>query len=242
MENISFSTAMGGFTRCPSPVARRNPSTPAARFIATMTTAISSDGTQLAISDSTQDGKSRIYVLPIAGGAPRLITPWRRHIGTAGRRTVKTLAYCAERNGQYDIYTIPVEGGGETRLTTASVWTTVRIIRRTGIYLFQFRTDRQDANLADEIRRLGTGTNHIRRPLQLVCASVAERRWIVFLSYAKDVTGHRPTRMCSSGSCRCPTGKFKYWRNCLAAGTINVPSWSPDSQNVAFVSYQLVYP
>jgi Tol biopolymer transport system component len=25
-------------------------------------------------------------------------------------------------------------------------------------------------------------------------------------------------------------------------GTINVPSWSPDSQNVAFVSYQLVYP
>jgi Tol biopolymer transport system component len=25
-------------------------------------------------------------------------------------------------------------------------------------------------------------------------------------------------------------------------GTINVPSWSPDSQNVAFVSYRLVYP
>jgi len=25
-------------------------------------------------------------------------------------------------------------------------------------------------------------------------------------------------------------------------GTINVPSWSPDSKNVAFVSYQLVYP
>jgi Tol biopolymer transport system component len=25
-------------------------------------------------------------------------------------------------------------------------------------------------------------------------------------------------------------------------GTINVPSWSPDSRNVAFVSYQMVYP
>jgi len=25
-------------------------------------------------------------------------------------------------------------------------------------------------------------------------------------------------------------------------GTINVPSWSPDSQRVAFVSYQLVPP
>lgn len=25
-------------------------------------------------------------------------------------------------------------------------------------------------------------------------------------------------------------------------GTINVPSWSPDSKKVAFVSYQMVYP
>jgi Tol biopolymer transport system component len=25
-------------------------------------------------------------------------------------------------------------------------------------------------------------------------------------------------------------------------GTINVPSWSPDSRQVAFVSYQLIYP
>jgi Tol biopolymer transport system component len=32
----------------------------------------------------------------------------------------KTLAYCAERNSDYDIYTIPVEGGEEKRLTTAT--------------------------------------------------------------------------------------------------------------------------
>lgn len=31
----------------------------------------------------------------------------------------KELAYCAERNGNYDVYTIPAEGGEETRLTTA---------------------------------------------------------------------------------------------------------------------------
>lgn len=29
------------------------------------------------------------------------------------------MAYCAERNGEFDIYTIPVEGGEETRLTDA---------------------------------------------------------------------------------------------------------------------------
>ena len=31
----------------------------------------------------------------------------------------KTLVYCAERDGEFDIYTIPVDGGEETRLTTA---------------------------------------------------------------------------------------------------------------------------
>ena len=31
----------------------------------------------------------------------------------------RTLAYCAERNGEYDIYTISVQGGSETRLTSA---------------------------------------------------------------------------------------------------------------------------
>jgi hypothetical protein len=30
----------------------------------------------------------------------------------------KTLAYCGERNGNYDIYTIGIEGGTEKRLTS----------------------------------------------------------------------------------------------------------------------------
>jgi len=31
----------------------------------------------------------------------------------------KTLAFCGERNNEFDVYSIPVEGGEETRLTTA---------------------------------------------------------------------------------------------------------------------------
>ena len=30
-----------------------------------------------------------------------------------------TLAFCGEREGEFDIYTIPADGGPETRLTTA---------------------------------------------------------------------------------------------------------------------------
>lgn len=81
---------------------------------------LSADGTQLAVSHATkEDGKSRIYTLPITGGVPRLITPLAPSYLHGWSPDGKTLVYCAERNGDYDIYTIPAEGGVETRLTTA---------------------------------------------------------------------------------------------------------------------------
>ena len=47
---------------------------------------ISPDGTQLVISDQSQgDRRSRIYMLPIAGGTPQLVTRMPRPTGTAGR-------------------------------------------------------------------------------------------------------------------------------------------------------------
>lgn len=81
---------------------------------------LSADGQQIAISHGTkEDYKSRIYTLPITGGTPRLITPMAPSYLHGWSPDGKELAYCAERNGNYDIYTIPVEGGEETRLTTA---------------------------------------------------------------------------------------------------------------------------
>ena len=66
-----------------------------------------------------EDYKSRIYTLPITGGTPRLITPMAPSYLHGWSPDGKELAYCAERNGNYDVYTIPAEGGEETRLTTA---------------------------------------------------------------------------------------------------------------------------
>jgi len=34
----------------------------------------------------------------------------------------KTLAFVGQRDGEFDIYSIPVTGGDETRLTTQKVW------------------------------------------------------------------------------------------------------------------------
>ena len=77
------------------------------------------DNASVGISDGTQQGGSRIYLTPIGGGTPRKITekaPSYLHgISPDG----KTMAFCAQRNGNFDVYTIPAEGGEETRLTTA---------------------------------------------------------------------------------------------------------------------------
>jgi TolB protein len=81
---------------------------------------ISPDGKTLVISDQTQgDRKSRIYTLPISGGAPKLITEKAPSYWHGWSPDGKTLVFCGERNGEFDIYTVPVEGGAETRLTEA---------------------------------------------------------------------------------------------------------------------------
>jgi Tol biopolymer transport system component len=55
--------------------------------------------------------KSSIYTLPINGGTPKLITKNSPSYWHGWSPNGKTLAYCAERNGNFDIYTIPVDGG-----------------------------------------------------------------------------------------------------------------------------------
>ncbi len=79
---------------------------------------LSPDHTQLAVSHFTnEDATSRIYILPVTGGQPVLVTEKGPSYLHGWSPDGKTLAYCAERNGQYDIYTISVEGGPETQLT-----------------------------------------------------------------------------------------------------------------------------
>ena len=77
-------------------------------------------GRQAAGDQRSPRSGSSLHLCPAAiGGAPRRSPRWRRPTGTAGRPTAQTLAYCAERDGEYDIYTDPAQGGPETRLTTA---------------------------------------------------------------------------------------------------------------------------
>ena len=66
-------------------------------------------------------------------------------------------------------------------------------------------------------------------------------KWLVFLSYEPDVEGHPENKDVMLRVLSLGDGKIDDIAKLFGGqGTINVPSWSPDSRKLAFVSYQLV--
>lgn len=205
---------------------------------------LSPDGTQLAISDQSQDGKSRIYILPSSGGTPHLITPLGPSYWHGWSPDGKTMAYCAERSGEYDIYTIPVDGGDEKRLTVAAGLDDGPDYSPDGRYIY-FNSERTGTM---QIWRMSTEGSQQEQ----VTADdynnwfphpSPDGKWIVFLSYEKDVKGHPANKDVMLRLMPAGGGEIQVLARLFGGqGTINVPSWSPDSNNLAFVSYRLNQP
>jgi TolB protein len=66
-------------------------------------------------------------------------------------------------------------------------------------------------------------------------------KWLVFLTYEKDVTGHPEDKDVTLKIMSLADRKVDVLAKLFGGqGTINVPSWSPDSRRVAFVSYQRI--
>lgn len=202
----------------------------------------SPDGSHIVISDETL-GSSTIYVLPACGGPPRQVTALSPSYWHGWSPDGKTLAYCAERNGQYDIYSISVDGGTETRLTTAPGLDDGPDYSPDGRHIY-FNSDR-------------TGTMHLYRMLadgseqtQLTFDDAygdwfahpsPDGRHIVFLSYASSVKGHPPNQQVALRLMNPESLEPEVLVELFGGqGTLNVPSWSPDSLAFAFVSYALV--
>ena len=66
-------------------------------------------------------------------------------------------------------------------------------------------------------------------------------KWMVFLTYDKDVTGHPENKDVKLRLMSLEDKKITVLASLFGGqGTINVPSWSPDSKQLAFVSYELI--
>src|SRR5215469_15597084 len=205
---------------------------------------LSPDGKWLAISDQTRDGKSRIYVLPSSGGEPRQMTKLAPSYWHGWSPNGRTLAYCAERNTNFDVYSIPAKGGREKRLTTAEGLDDGPDYSPDGKYIY-FNSERTGLMQIWRMKPDGSDQEQITSDdyNNWFAHPSPNGRWIVFLTYNKDVKGHPPgqdvmLRLMSLGDRHIQVLAKLYG----GQGTINVPSWSPDNKNVAFVSYQWLFP
>jgi Tol biopolymer transport system component len=205
---------------------------------------ISPDGKWFAISDQTKEGGSRIYVLLIDGGNPRQITALAPSYWHGWSPDGKTLAYCAERNSEFDIYTIPVDGGEETRLTTAPGLDDGPDYSPDGKYIY-FNSERTGSMQIWRMKPDGSEQEQITSAdyNNWFAHPSPNGQWIVFISYEKDVKGHPANQDVMLRLMSLSDKKIRVLAKLFGGqGTINVPSWSPDSKNIAFVSYQLVHP
>ena len=204
------------------------------------------DGTTWAFSDNSQllGGRrpSLIYTMPVAGGAATRVTPLGPSYFHGWAPDGKTLTYCGERNGNFDIYTISAGGGAETRLTTNAGKDDGPEYSPDGQYIY-FNSDRSGTMQIWRMKPDGSDqeqiTNdeadnwfpHISPNGQLVA----------FLSYERGVGDHPENKNVRLRVMTLSTRATEELTKLFGGqGTINVASWSPNSQYLAFVSYQIV--
>jgi TolB protein len=205
---------------------------------------ISPDGTRLAISDQSQEKhSSSVYIVPIEGGTPHRITHMSPSYWHGWSPDGKTLAFVGQRNGEFDIYTIPAAGGDETRLTTAKGLDDGPEYSPDGRYIY-FNSERTGTMQIWRMRSDGTEQEQVTSDEfnNWFPHISPDGIWMVFLSYTKDVLGHPENkdvmlRLMPVNGEKSIVVLAKLFGG---QGTINVPSWSPDSLRLAFVSYELV--
>ena len=208
---------------------------------------ISWDGKQIAIShfrQAEQGGGSTIYVLPIEGGEPRRISkesPSYWHGWSPDNRDVVFTGRRGE-DPRYNIYKASVADGSETQLTN------VRVGARAdgpeyspdGQYIYYNSTESGTMQIW---RMKPNGTDHEQITFDeyndWFPHLSPDGKWMVFLSYPSDIdwNGHPfykrvMLRMMPASGGAPRVIAYLYG----GQGTINVPSWSPDSRRVAFVS------
>jgi TolB protein len=200
------------------------------------------DGKQIGISHHASDanGQSVVYTVPVEGGVPKRITQLTPSYLHGWSPDNKFLVYTGERNGEPDIYKISANGGNEIRLTTAKGLDDGSEYSPDGKYIYfnSVRTGKMQIWRMDPDGKNQTQLTFDEYNNWFPHVS-PDNKWIVFISFPKEV----------------PADKHPFYQRVYlrlmpieggtpkviaylygGQGTINVPSWSPDSRKIAFVS------
>jgi WD40 repeat protein len=202
---------------------------------------ISPDGKFVAISDQSEaDKKSRIYILPISGGTPRQVTHNAPSYWHGWSPDGKMLAFTGERGGNFDIYSIPAEGGEETRLTSAPGLDDGPDYSPDGTHIY-FNSERTGHMQIWRMKADGSEQEQVTNgeSNDWFPHISPDGQWMVYVAYEKGVNGHPPDKDVELRLMSLKDKQIHVLAKLFGGqGTINVPSWSPDSRKLAFVSYQ----
>ena len=206
---------------------------------------LSPDNSQIAVSHHAQeDAKSRIYILPLKGGMPMLVTEKGPSYLHGWSPDGQTLAYCAERGGHYDIYTISVDGGEEKQLTNLPGLDDGPEYSPSGEHIW-FNSTRTGLMQVWRMGTNGSNPEHmVKEEANCWFPHVSpDGQWVAYIAYAKgDVEpgDHPANKNVELRLIPANGGEPKTIVKLFGGqGSMNVNSWSPDNRTIAFVSYRL---
>jgi Tol biopolymer transport system component len=202
---------------------------------------LSFDGTLLAISDSSGGNGSAGYTVPAAGGTPTRITSQTPSYMHGWSPDGKTLVYTGGRNNEFDIYAIAADGSGtERKLTNSKGLDDGPEFSPDGKYIY-FNSVRSGSMQIWRMKPDGSEPEQVTNDgwHNWFPHVSPDGQWIAFISFGKDVDmADHPyykqvmLRVMPAAGGAPRTIAYVYG----GQGTINVPSWSPDSRMLAFVS------
>jgi Tol biopolymer transport system component len=206
---------------------------------------ISFDGKMLAISHQREGlpgGGSTVYVLPLEGGTPKLLTEKTPSYWHSWAPSGKEVAFVGQRDGKvYDIYKISVNGGEEVQLThNKGTHADGPEYSPDGKYIY-YNGSQSGTMQIWRMKPDGSGQEQITfdEYNNWFPHISPDGKWMVMISFPPtiEVSGHPSYKRVmlrlmpmSGGGPRVIAYLYG------GQGTINVPSWSPDSKSIAFVS------
>lgn len=203
------------------------------------------DDSEIAVSDESNDtGWSRIHRISLVDGSVTDVTEKTPSYLHGWSSDGKYMCYCAERNGEYDVYEIDTETLVETRLTTAPClndgceydvsdeYIYFNSVRMGLMQAFRMKKDGTEQTQLTFDKNFNTWFPHIS----------PDKTKIVMISYRKGDLwpgDHIPNRFVDIRMMNADGTNLKTLMTIFGGqGTINVNSWSPDSKKFAFVSYK----
>ncbi len=204
---------------------------------------LSPDGKWLAMTCTTPDHPGRrVYIIPAAGGAPRMVTENPNSYFHSWSPDGKTILFTRPSNGTLNIFAISPDGGAETELTTGTGVSDDPDFSADGQWIY-FNSDRAGGMQIWRMRADGSQPEQVTfdDKHNWTAHPSPDGKSILILSYDKDVSGHAANKDVTLRILNVADGKIRDLVQIVGgSGTDNVPNWAPDGAHFAFVSYQLL--